>query len=324
MAHQFGFDNVVATLGTSLTQGHARMLKRYAKTIVVIFDNDTAGIAAANRALELCLAQQIDIKIASVPEGKDPCEFLLTSGSDAFREMLSNATDVFEFKWARLQNSFDADNTIAGRKAAVNEFIQSIATAMSSGNLGAIEKGIIVNRLAGIVGADTSAINSQLTQRLRVARRNNAYQKAEQKSFSIDFGKGLFAAAQREIIEVLLNEPTLFPNVEGKIQPADFDVPVLKQAADIVFAALKENSEVSLTQILSRIEEPQLSSLIVNMQQTGQEKGNFDQRLTDAAAAFEKCLVEQKEQNTGKDSKIDIKDMAEKAQKGNPHSLGMV
>ena len=98
MAHQFGCDNVVATLGTSLTTGHARILRRYAKKVVWIFDGDIAGVEAANRALGICLAQRIDIKLASVPEGKDPCDFLLSAGKERFEQLVEDAVDVFEFK----------------------------------------------------------------------------------------------------------------------------------------------------------------------------------------------------------------------------------
>ena len=75
MAHQFGCSNVVAALGTSFTTGQARILRRYAKKVILIFDSDTAGIEAANRAMEVCLSQRIDIKLASVPQGKDPVIF---------------------------------------------------------------------------------------------------------------------------------------------------------------------------------------------------------------------------------------------------------
>jgi len=324
MAHQFGFDNVVATLGTSLTEGHARMLKRYAKSITVIFDSDTAGIAAANRALELCLAQQIDIKVASVPQGKDPCDFLLAAGAEAFAEVLKNAVDVFQFKWERLLNSFGADHTIAGRKAAVTEFIQSIATGMHSGNIGAIEKGIIVNRLAGIVGVEAAVINAQLNQRLRAARRAGDYQRSGQEAYRVDLGQGLFAAAQREIIEVLLNEPGLFETVAEKVSPQDFDVPALRQTAEAIFTALADNPKAAVAQVLAGIEQPELGSAVVSMYDAGREKGNCRKRLEDALAAFEKCLGpdEQQRSRTGPD--VDIRQLAEKAQKGNPHSLGMV
>ena len=109
MAHQFGCRNVVATLGTSFTAGHARMLRRYANRAVLIYDSDVAGVEAANRAMEVCLSQRVDIKIASVPQGKDPCDFLLAAGREAFEKLISEALDVFEFKWGRLSESLSAD-----------------------------------------------------------------------------------------------------------------------------------------------------------------------------------------------------------------------
>ena len=84
MAHQHGCKNVVAALGTSFTAGHAQLLRRYAKEVVLVFDNDIAGTEAANRALEVCLAQKIDIKLTFVTDGKDPCDFLIAKGKQAF------------------------------------------------------------------------------------------------------------------------------------------------------------------------------------------------------------------------------------------------
>ena len=103
MPHQFGCTNVVATLGTSFTAGHGRILRRYAKKVVLLFDSDTAGMAAANRALEVCLSQHLDIKLAFVPQGKDPCDFVLAAGKEGFDAMIEQATDVLQYKWDRLQ-----------------------------------------------------------------------------------------------------------------------------------------------------------------------------------------------------------------------------
>ncbi|TFG46450.1 MAG: DNA primase [Candidatus Brocadiia bacterium] len=130
MAHQFGCKNVVATLGTSFTAGHARILKRYAKKIVLIFDSDTAGIEAANRALEICLAQRIDIKVASVPAGKDPCDFILAQGREPFELLIENAQDVFEFKWKRMTETLSRGDSLVENKAAIEEFLQSVAVAI--------------------------------------------------------------------------------------------------------------------------------------------------------------------------------------------------
>ena len=123
MAHQLECRNVVASLGTSFTQGQARILRRYAKKVVLLFDSDAAGIEAANRALEVCVSQRIDIKLASVPEGKDPCDFLLSAGRKAFEKLLDSAVDIFDFKWNRLIESIGTTDTLIDHKAAVEEFL---------------------------------------------------------------------------------------------------------------------------------------------------------------------------------------------------------
>ena len=144
MAHQFGVSNVVATLGTSFTAGHAKILRRYAKKIVLLFDSDTAGLEAANRALGVALGSRVDIVIASVPEGKDPCDFLLARGKEPFDKLIESATDVFEFKWERLVSNLGSQPTLAGKKQAVDEYMDAVATAVVAGNLSGHRKRIII------------------------------------------------------------------------------------------------------------------------------------------------------------------------------------
>ena len=171
MAHQFGCSNVVASLGTSFTAGQARILRRYAKKVVLIFDSDTAGIEAANRAMEVCVSQRIDIKLASVPQAKDPCDFLLSAGKQRFEQLVAEAVGVFQFKWNRLIESFSTGDTFVDHKAAVQEFLQAIATAVWAGNVSAIDRGLIVNRLSKIIGTGTKEINAELGRRIaRVAK----------------------------------------------------------------------------------------------------------------------------------------------------------
>ena len=330
MAHQFGCKNVVATLGTSLTSGHARMLRRYAKKIVLIFDGDTAGIEATNRALEICLAQHIDIKLASVPEGKDPCDFLLSEGKDKFKELVATAVDVFKFKWNRLTESFSDENTIVDNKAAIEEFLQTIATGLLAGNLDTIEKGLIVNRLSKIIGIDSKEINSEISKRISRAARSASYSDTtkmrEQKATSVDLGEGVFAVAQREILEVLLNEPELSRLLEGKVGIEVFDVPILKQIATILFEALKTNTGAGLTAILAATDSVETSSVIVGLAETGEEKGNFKSRLVGAIDAIGR-LKGQKA--GGKIETIDdpnqlLRRFSENNGNQNPHSIGMV
>ena len=175
MAHQFGVTNVVATLGTSFTAGHARILRRYAKKVVLLYDSDVAGISAANRALGVALGSRIDIAVASVPEGKDPCDFLLAQGKEPFDRLIENAPDVFTFKWERLNADLGAEATIAGKKQAVEEYLDAVATAFVSGNLSAIERGFMLNRLSSIMKLDAKEINGELKRRIERTRTSSSY-----------------------------------------------------------------------------------------------------------------------------------------------------
>ena len=113
--HQAGVTNVIATLGTALTQEHARILKNYAQTIVLLFDSDDAGRRAADRALEVFVRGTLDIKLASVPDGKDPCDFCMKNGGDAFQKISDAATDAMTYQWNRLAKQFHATQSVGAK-----------------------------------------------------------------------------------------------------------------------------------------------------------------------------------------------------------------
>jgi DNA primase len=326
MAHQFGCSNVVAALGTSFTTGQGRILRRYAKKVVLIFDSDTAGIEAANRALEVCLSQRIDIKLASVPEGKDPCDFLLTAGRERFEQLANEAADVFQFKWNRLMESFVRDDTLAGKKLAIEEFLQTIAMSLWAGNLPAIDRGLIVNRLSKIISAEPKEINAELCRRIGRAAKTASYSVENQKVQSTDLGQGLFAVAQREVLEVLLNEPKLFEIVKQRISAEVFDVPILRQIADILFQTLSADSNASLKEILTGAESVEAGSVIVQLAQGGEEKGNFQSRLAGALDAIQRIQGQRKKSDikTIEDQTQFLRRFSESTVKENPHNIGMV
>jgi len=328
MAHQLGCSNVVASLGTSFTPGQGRTLRRYAKRVVLVFDSDAAGMEAANRALEVCLSQRIDIKLASVPQGKDPCDFLLVAGKDAFEELVANAVDIFEFKWNRLLEAFGSDETLAGRRAATEEFLQTIAASLWAGHTPALDRGLILNRLSRIIGLDSKEINAELCKRIgRLARaERNERQRQRVQTQSIDYGRGLFAAAQREVLEVLLNEPKLFERVRGKTTAEAFDVPILRQTAQIVFETLGADAAAPLEAVLARAESVELGNCIAELAREGEQKGNFELRLAGALDVLQRYRAQkEKEQvGAGQDHAEFLRRVHEQAERQNRHNVGMV
>ncbi len=327
MAHQFGCTNVVATLGTSFTAGHGRILRRYAERVVLVFDNDTAGIEAANRALEVCLSQHLDIKLAFVPQGKDPCEFLLVAGKEPFDRMVRQATDVLQFKWDRLSETFAADDTLTSRKTALNEFLQAIAVGLASKSLPALESGVFINKLTKVIGLGAKEIHEELRRRVRRlpgttpddALRADAPQ-------TVDWGQGLYAVAQQEILEVLLNEPGLLHAVEPPITEDLFDVPILRQIASILLEVIRSDEEFSVNRVLVQTESVEVGECIIELQQVGEGKGNHRSRLMDALEVLRRRKGRAADVRTnGTVSGAPSPEIPEgRPGRQNPHSIGMV
>ncbi len=326
MAHQFGCTNVVAALGTSFTPGHGRILRRYAERVVLLFDSDTAGRAAANRALEVCLSQRLDIKLAFVPEGKDPCEFLLVAGKEAFQNVINQGTDVLQFKWDRLQEAFAGEESLTGRRAVLEEFLQAIATGLVSNNLPVLEIGLIVNKVAKIIGLTPRELNADLSKRMeRLAKTKEVEPGSTVQNKPIDWGTGLYATAQREVLEVLFNQPNLIEDYQPKVGPHLFDVPILRQAAALLWDAYRSEGEVSVDSILARTESMQLVECIVELQRAGEEKGNFHSRLTGALEVLARRsqspqILTAERTDASPDS---AGSTAATGRRRNPHSLGL-
>ena len=98
MAHQMGVLPVVATMGTALNARHVRQLRRFAPRVVLVFDADAGGDVGVDRALAIFVGQDVDLAVATLPGGMDPCDLLLAQGADAFRAVLNGAVDALEFK----------------------------------------------------------------------------------------------------------------------------------------------------------------------------------------------------------------------------------
>lgn len=282
MAHQFGCKNVVATLGTSFTTGHAKTLRRYAKRMVLVFDSDTAGIQAANRAMEVCLSERIDIALAFVDEGKDPCDYLLNSGVEAFRGVIDRAVDVMEFKWKRLLDGLEDSDNLTDRRVATEEYLRTVATAVRGGNIDPITKGLIVTKLSGIIGVDSRQINRQLAGFARRLSRAKSFAAQNQSAVTVKLGEGFSAAAEREILEVLLNRGDLFEKLAGNITTADFQVPVLRQIAAPLFELISTGGKLELAELLSRLESVEAGSAAVQLAEAGLKKANYTRRLDKA------------------------------------------
>ena len=100
--HQAGVENVVATLGTSLTEEHVQILARLASVVLLAFDADSAGLKAAGRAAQIFEAQEVDVRVLDLPEGEDPDSLLRAGKRLVFEQAMENALPLTEYRLKRL------------------------------------------------------------------------------------------------------------------------------------------------------------------------------------------------------------------------------
>lgn len=285
MAHQFGVSNVIATLGTALTVDHARVLSRYADKVVLVFDSDEAGRKAADRAVDIFFAQQMEVGIVALPEGLDPCDFLLGRGREAFVELLDSATDALEYKWQLLQSNLEQAETIKGSSRAVEEFLGTVAKACGQGHLDSITEGFMVNRVAGLLGRSAREVHREIARlkgqfNARVPR--GAGQKAAVGLLK-DAAKDGYEKAQQEILEILLNCPEFFAQAREVLSgPDDFADGVLAHVAKLIWDSHERGGSGTIGEVLATIEDVELGSIVTEMAQRGRQRGNYDNTFSGA------------------------------------------
>ncbi len=115
--HEFGFTHAIATSGTACTSEHARLLKRYTGNVLICYDADNAGLEAVEKAYRQLAPEGLGVRVVEMPTGDDPDTFLKAHGEDAFRKLLSNAKEFFDFKLERAKASGLFDSPTVRAKA---------------------------------------------------------------------------------------------------------------------------------------------------------------------------------------------------------------
>ncbi|PCH66758.1 MAG: DNA primase [Bacteroidetes bacterium] len=124
--HKAGIENVVASSGTSLTEGQIRLVKRFTKNITILYDGDEAGIKASLRGINLVLDEGLNVKVVPLPDGEDPDSYSSSIGSDEFVNYLkNNAEDFIRFKTLLFKK--EASNDPHKLSEAISDTVESIA-----------------------------------------------------------------------------------------------------------------------------------------------------------------------------------------------------
>jgi DNA primase len=135
MAFQHGITNTVACCGTALGENHIKLLKRYCDSVVLLLDGDEAGQRRTSEILELFVAAQMDLRILTLPDGLDPCDYLLRFGGENLKGLIAGAIDALEHKIRTVCKGFDPLLDTHRANVALEDILSSLARVSQQGLL---------------------------------------------------------------------------------------------------------------------------------------------------------------------------------------------
>ncbi len=265
--HQAGFDTAVAACGTALTAEQVRMLSDYAEEVVLCYDSDEAGQKATSRAMELFESSTVKVTVLTLPNEKDPDEFIKRRGAAAFEQLLEGAGNTLEYKMAKFREKYDLRQP-DGQVNYLKDCIELLALAATP-----TEQDVYAGRLSKEFGVEKRNILAQLenVSRINGRRRQRQIQRdllKEGAAASIRLPVGIsgeqalgVAMAQQQLVAALLKQPELLAQVKGKVAPDDFLQPELKEAFALILQREQDELPFDLPTLSGELSEASMAQL---------------------------------------------------------------
>jgi DNA primase len=271
MAHQLAVPQVVATMGTALNARHVQQLRRFAPRVVLVFDADTGGSTGVDRALQIFISQNVDLAIATLPQGRDPCDLLVEHGAETFRQALAGAVDALEFKLQQVLSAH-ATGGVEGRRRAVDAVLGVIALAPEMVEAeNAIKQQLMISRIAQRLALQEETVWARLKE-LRAGVRARQYPNARQdgaEESGAETRSAPAAAHERELLEVLLAEPALVPVAAAEVVPEQIGHPGLRELLTGLYDLHAAGEPPVLDLLRARLPNPRLAAKALDLQDVG-------------------------------------------------------
>ncbi|HEY4232195.1 MAG TPA: DNA primase [Lacipirellulaceae bacterium] len=301
MAHQNGLTNVVAVLGTALGEGHLQLLRRFTDSITLVLDGDDAGRRRTNEIIDSLLAlfvkNQVDLRILTLPEGLDPCDFIATHGSDAFRQLLATAVDALEHKFLSVTKGLDISTDTHRAAQAVEQVLASLAQFRPAAASAASTPVLLrEQQMLGRVARQFHVAEEQLRIRLGALRRAAKSRQATSTATAMSppskqsVRLADLTACDRLLLEVVLSEPQNIPRIESLIGPDEIESPVVRQIYVTCLRLSEAGQRADFTRLVAEFDDPSIKSLLVDLDESASDRppAEPERLLQDLVAAFQR------------------------------------
>lgn len=256
--HQAGFDNAVATLGTSLTEEQARLISQYADKVVLAYDSDGPGQAATKRALNIFDEVGVKVTVLSMTGAKDPDEYIQKYGRERFAMLIDGSRNAIEFELSRLRNNHDVQ-TADGKVNFLKE-----ACKLFAGIRNPVEREVYITQVANELEISPQAIKAQIQS---FDKREQSRQRRQQKAdTNIYIGRMAaakndvsrqvnlrYAMAEEGILYCLMKNPDFYQTVREKIAPEDFVTEVNRELYTAMVKRLESGQPIEMLDLSSEL-----------------------------------------------------------------------
>ena len=255
--HQCGYDFSVATSGTALTEDQARLLFRYTKNVVLVFDGDSAGLAAALRGLDILVGTGLNVKIAPLPEGSDPDSFLQERGKEALKELLDSAQTFIDFQLSRLEQERKLGTPVE-RAAAARTILNTIVKVLDP-----IERNLMIKDLAEKLGVEESLLDKQ------------AQKPGQDSPITVEKPRGSIPsarkAAEEDLLKLLMEDGRKWGRIVYQyIKPEDFRTEEARPLIENLYEEFLKDSVPGPEILLHRFEqEPRIAQYVAKLLSDG-------------------------------------------------------
>ena len=235
--HQAGFNQAVASLGTALTPGHARLMKRYTDNVLITYDSDEAGVKAALRAIPILKEAGLSTKVINMRPYKDPDEFIKALGAEAFQERIDKAENSFMYEIGIIEKNYnrsDPESETAFEREVANKLVQFSEKLERDNYMKAVCRQFMIpedgmREMVIRIGSQGGIIPRQ-TQPVR--RMEPARKKKED---------GI-RQAEKILLTWMIEDGDIYDKVSEYIQPDDFIDPLFKDVASKVYEQYETGS----------------------------------------------------------------------------------
>ena len=302
--HQRGIHNVVAALGTAMTQQQGYLLRKNTNQIILSYDSDEAGLTAKLRALDILQNMGCDIRILQMEGAKDPDEFVIKYGNARFQALIDKALSVVEFKVKVLKKNLNLENT-SDKIKFLNEIAKIIAKVDNT-----MEREVYIEKIAKdydiskeAIYAEVNKINYRETtsdKTLEKARPVVNHRKIHETSVSESVKR-----RENTILSILLSgDLNIFQIIKQNIKIEDFKDELNKEIAKKIYHEF-ENENNNVNAILDQMSEEEQSHITKIMAE--------DYEITDLEKAIDDIMKSYKKEKLN-DRKFEILEKLENEQ----------